>query len=72
VADKAGRNNFKVGWSMMLEPGKNDMSYKTKAFPNSAEAFEKYIKRGIAGVVFPTSFLFFRLHSRLVMGVNVK
>jgi hypothetical protein len=57
---------------MMIEQGKNDMSYKTKAFPDSAEAFEEYIKRSIAGVVFPTFSLFFRPHSRFVLNVGVK
>jgi hypothetical protein len=57
---------------MMIEQGKNDMPYETKAFPDSAEAFEEYIKRSIAGVVFPTFSLFFRPHSRFVLNVGVK
>jgi hypothetical protein len=66
---------LKVAWdckefSMMLEPGNNDMPNKTKAFPYSAEAFEKYIKGGIAGIVFPTFFLLFRPHFLCASGVQ--
>jgi hypothetical protein len=56
----------------MVEQVKNKMTYETKAFPNCADAFEKCVKGGIAGIVFPTFFLFFRPHSHFVLNVGVK
>jgi hypothetical protein len=56
----------------MPEQVMNKMAYETKAFPNSADAIDKYIKVGITGVGFPTFFLFFRPHSRFVLNVGVK
>jgi hypothetical protein len=57
---------------VVIAEGDDEMSNITKAFPDGAEAFEKYIKRGIACVVFPALFWFFRPHCRCVLKVTVK
>ena len=55
--------------SIMLKPGNNDITYKTKAFPYNAEAFPKYAIGSVTRIMFKAIFMFFRLHGRFVLNV---